>query len=213
MKYVSMISSAPSSAFVEFFAEKDFKGEVFKIKRGIIDSGCAGLAKFKSFKISGFTSIAFYENSDGSGKSTSFTKNEADFALGFIPALVSVESYAKCFKDGKDAGVLSCGEYSPAEIKKFDKISVPRGLYLAFVQNKEDENTVCLFENQEYTVDGRVDEYGKAVVFSLGSEDIRINFKGNADLDDDELLAVVGGICAKNISACAAKACAVADNG
>lgn len=37
MKYVSMISSAPSSAFVEFFAEKDFKGEVFKIKRGIID--------------------------------------------------------------------------------------------------------------------------------------------------------------------------------
>ena len=208
MKYVSMISSAPSSASVEFFAERDFKGEVFKIKRGV-----AEFAGFKSFKLSDFTSVTFYENSDGSGKSTSFIESSADFALSFTPALVSVESYVKCFKDGKNAGVLTCGEYSPTEIKKFDKISVPRGLYLAFVQNKRDENTVSLFENQEYAVDGRVDEYGKAIVFSLGSEDIRINFRGNADLDDDELLAVVGGICGKNLSACAAKACAVADNG
>ncbi len=200
MKYVSMISSTPSTAFAEFFADKDFKGEGFKIKRGVTDSGCAEFSKFKSFKLSGFTSITFYENSDGSGKSTSFTTDAADFALSFIPALISVESYVKCFKDGKNAGVLTCGEYSPEEIKKFDKISVPRGLYLAFVQNKRDENLVCLFENQEYAVDGRVDEYGKAIVFSLGSEDIRINFKGSAELDDDELLAVVGGVCTKNTS-------------
>ena len=194
-----MISSSPSSASVEFFPDKDFKGDAFKIKRGVTD---AGFAKFKSFKISDFTSITFYENADGSGKSASFTMDAADFAPSFTPALISVESYAKCFKGGKETGILSCGEYSPEEIKKFDKISLPRGLYLAFVQNRKDENMVCLFENQEYTVDGRVDEYGKAIVFFLGSDDIRINFKGSVELDDDELLAVVGGACDKQYKPC-----------
>jgi hypothetical protein len=200
MKYVNVLSVTPAAAFVEFFAESNFGGEAKKVARGEYKSP----VNAKSFKIAQFTQVAFYENENGSGKSAIFKEDVKDLSLDFKPAFVDVSSYVQCLKGGKVADTLTEGEYKPEEIKKYDSIRVPRGVYLVYMGNGKDENSVHMFENEEAKIDGRIDAYKKVAVFALAGEDLRVNFKLRQELSDADLEAVAGGK-----SACGAKACAV----
>ncbi|MDR3264700.1 MAG: hypothetical protein LBT15_01690 [Synergistaceae bacterium] len=207
MKYVNVLSVTPAAAFVEFYAQDGFGGEKKKLTRGEYK----GVAAPKSVKVAKFTQIAFYENENGSGKSKVLSADAKDLKLDFKPALVEVSSYVECLKGGAVTATLTEGEYKPAEIKKYDAIRVPRGVYLAYMGNGKDENAVHMFENEEAKIDGRVDAYSKVAVFALAGSDLRVNFKQRQDLSDADLEAVAGGkFCAGDVEACGGKACGIA---
>ena len=120
-----------------------------------------------------------------------------------------MSSYVQCLKGGKVADTLTEGEYKPEEIKKYDSIWVPRGVYLAYMGNGKDENAIHMFENEEAKIDGRIDAYGKVAVFALAGADLRVNFKLRQELSDADLEAVAGGkgnFC--GVDSCGAKVCA-----
>ena len=201
MKYVNVLSMTPATAFAEFFPESGFGGNVIKLARGEYKTA----VNAKSMKVAQFTQVAFYENENGSGKSAVFKEDVKELSLDFNPVLVEVSSFVQCLKDGKVADTLVEGEYKPEEIKKYDTIRVPRGVYLAYMGNGNDENSVHMFENEEARVDNRIDAYGKVAVFALAGMDLRVNFKLRQELSDADLEAVAGG----GKSICGAKACGV----
>ncbi|GHS98430.1 hypothetical protein AGMMS50276_20210 [Synergistales bacterium] len=202
MQFINFASKAPSSTFVEFFTAPDFKGESKTLGRGVYNKSAIDPASVKSVKPAPHTTVTFYENAEGPGKSKSFDGKTPDVKLDFTPSSVSVESHVKGIKDGKAADVLLQGEYDIADIKKFDKLSVPRGTYLSFYGKEKDANSILLFENEEYAIDGRIADYKKVAVFSLASDsDLSLNFKLGKDLSDEDLEAVAGG------GKCGAKAC------
>ena len=204
MKYVNVLSVTPAASFVEFYPEAGFGGEAKKVTRGEYKSAVAS----KSMKVAPFTQVAFYENENGSGKSAVFKEDVKELSLGFKPALVEVASFVQCLKGGKVADTLIEGEYKPEEIKKYDAIRVPRGVYLAYMGNGKDENSVHMFENEEAKIDGRIDAYGKVAVFALAGADLRVNFKMRQELSDADLEAVAGGkgnVC--GLESCGGKAC------
>jgi hypothetical protein len=209
MKYVNVVNVAPSSAVAEFFEENAFGGKKTELARG--DHAASKVGKPKSLKLAKFTEVMFYEKADGSGKSATFREDAGELKLDFSPALITVGSYAEGFKGGKSAGILSEGDYKPEEIKKYDSVKVPRGVYLAWMGNEKDENQIYLFENGECKVDGRFDSYKKAAVFSLGGADVRLNFRISEELSEDDLAAVAGGgKCGAEAGACGADACGIA---
>ena len=199
MKYVNVLSVTPATSFVEFFSESGFGGESKKLARGEYKS----TVNAKSMKVAQFTQVAFYENENGSGKSVVFKEDVKELSIGFKPALVEVVSFVQCLKGGKVADTLVEGEYKPQEIKKYDAIRVPRGVYLAYMGNGKDENSVHMFENEEAKIDGRIDAYGKVAIFALAEMDLRVNFKMRQELSDADLEAVAGG----GKDACGAKVC------
>jgi hypothetical protein len=189
MKYVNVITMTPAAAFAEFFPESGFSGTAKKLPRGEYK----GAVTAKSMKLAKFTQVAFYENENGSGKSAVFKEDVKELSLGFKPAFVEVSSFVQCLKGGKVAETLAEGEYKPEEIRKYDAIRVPRGVYLAYMGNGKDENSIHMFENEEAKIDSRIDGYGKVAVFALAGEDLRVNFKMSQELNDDDLAAVAGG--------------------
>ncbi|MDR3255107.1 MAG: hypothetical protein LBT31_06040 [Synergistaceae bacterium] len=205
MKFVNLVGITQSSASAELFTGTAFSGNTAKFGRGEYSAGKTEDSKFKSLKLSGLSEVAFYEKVDGAGKSATFRNDTSDLKLDFVPALIVVSGHAEALKGGKVVDALSEGEYTRAEIKKFDKIKVPKGLYLALLGNSKDANAIHLFENEEYTVDGRLDQYKRVALFSLGAHDVRLNFKVSDELSDDDLMAVAGGAC--KVDGCGAKAC------
>lgn len=209
MKYVSVLSVTPASAFADFFAEEGFGGEKKKLPRGEFKAGAFTLPR--SLKLAKHTEVVFFEKENGSGKSATFREDVKSLSLDFTPALVEVNSYVECLKGGKVVGTLTEGEYTPEEVKKFDTIKVPRGVYLAYMGNTKDENAVHMFENEEAKIDGRIDAYKKVAVFALMGSDLRVNFKLRQDLSDEDLEAVAGGkACIGDMEICGGKLCGVA---
>ncbi|MCC8166013.1 MAG: hypothetical protein LIQ31_07650 [Planctomycetes bacterium] len=204
MQFINLVSSVPSSTFAEFYLEANYGGSESVQTRGdySVDKLFAG--PVKSVKLSEFASVTFYESTSGPGKSVKIDNDSAELNLDFTPAVVAVTSHVKAFKSGTPE-VLDMGEYGPDDIRKYDKLAVPRGLYLIFMGNKDDANSVHLFENEVYTVDSRLDGYDKVAIIALGKNDVRINFKNSEELSDDDLLAVAGGAC--KVDACGGKAC------
>jgi hypothetical protein len=206
MKFLNILDKLPSSTFAEFFTDSEFKGEKKKLERGEYDHNIIDCGKVKSVKVADFTTVIFYENPNGPGKSKAFSKDAPTLDLDFVPKYIGVESHVKAYKGGSVAAELRKGEYEIAELTKFDKVSVPRGFYLIFAGNENDINSLHCFENEEYVLDDRIKGYGTAFIFPLENADVRLHFKPGENLSDDDLLAVAGGACAKN--ACGAKACA-----
>ncbi|MDR1915772.1 MAG: hypothetical protein LBQ58_04245 [Synergistaceae bacterium] len=206
MKFVNLIGKSQSAVYAEFFTEPEFKGNAKKLHRGEYGENAVGVSRVKSVKVSDFATVTFYETPDGPGKSAAFTSDAAEVKLGFTPSFVTVESHVKGWKNGVLSATLTTGEYEVSEIKKFDRVSVPRGTYLVFLGSVSDPNSVHLFENEDYTVDARIDGYKRVAIFPLDNDDVRLNFKLSSSLSDDDLLAVAGGVCLKNT--CGAKACA-----
>jgi hypothetical protein len=181
----------------------DAGDELFKIAEA--DGDTVDVAKVKSVKVAEFTTVTFYENPDGPGKSKSFAKDASALDLDFTTRYVAVESHVKAYKGGSVAAELLKGEYEMPEITKFDKVSVPRGFYLIFAGNENDANSVHIFENEEYALDNRIKGYTKVILSPFENADVRLYFKPGEELSDDDLLAVAGGACGKN--ACGGKAC------
>jgi hypothetical protein len=205
MKFVNFIGKSQSAVYAEFFTEPGFKGSAKKLHRGGYGENAAGVSGVKSVKVSDFATVTFYEKADGPGKSAAFTSDAAEVKLGFTPSFVTVESHVKGWKNGAVSATLTTGEYEVSEIKKFDRVSVPRGTYMVFLGSASDANSVHLFENEDYKVDARIDGYKRVAILPLDDDGVRLNFKQNAEFSDDDLLAVAGGACPKNHS-CDAKA-------
>ncbi|MDO4920736.1 MAG: hypothetical protein Q4E64_02765 [Phascolarctobacterium sp.] len=185
---MNFVSTVATESVAEIFAAAGYQGEALKLARGEYDD----VKAVGSIKVADFTRVAFYENADGSGKHVIVDKDCAAAEVAFAPQLTVVETYAKGFK-GDVAKELPEGEYTAAELKEFDKVIVPRGFYAVFAGNNEDEHTVRIFENEECVIDGKVDEYAKVLLFTLGKDDVRINFGIKEELTDDDLLVVAGG--------------------
>jgi hypothetical protein len=207
MKFVNLIGKSQSSVYAEFFTEPGFKGGARKLHRGRYGENAVSVVGVKSVKVSDFATVTFYEKPDGPGKSAAFTSDAAEIKLGFAPSFVTVESHVKGWKNGALSATLATGEYEVSEIKKFDKVSVPRGTFMAFLGSASDANAVHLFENEDYAVDARIDGYKRVAIFPLDDDDVRLNFKLDSSLSDDDLLAVAGGACLKDDHICGGKAC------
>ncbi|MDR2180251.1 MAG: hypothetical protein LBP21_08070 [Synergistaceae bacterium] len=190
---MKFINTEPSSTFAEFFTDIDFKGDKKKLERGEYGISAIDPSGIKSLKASEFATVTFFERAGGPGKSKSFTKDAPKLGLNFTPAYIAVESHVKAYKGGSVAAEFLKGEYEISELTKFDKLSVPRGFYLAFVGNKNDGNAVHFFENEEYKIDDRIKSYSKALILPLDNKDISLNFKSGDALSDEDLMAVAGG--------------------
>ncbi|MDO4920734.1 MAG: hypothetical protein Q4E64_02755 [Phascolarctobacterium sp.] len=184
------INSSESASFVQIFAKAFYQGNCNRLKRGEYSAG--DFSVVGSVKVADFTRAAFYENADGSGKNFTVDKDCADIKIPFVPKLAVIETYAQGIK-GEAVKALPEGEYMAAELKEFDKVIVPRGFYAVFAGNVEDGHAVRIFENEECVVDEKIDGYAKVLLFTLGQDDVRINFGIKEELTDDDLLAVAGG--------------------
>lgn len=178
----------------------DNRGEEVTLVRGEYRDHI--MRDIKSVKVADFTKAIFFENEDGDGKHFFVHESCEAVELDFIPAVIVVETYAKAFKTNRMIDWLSEGEYSPEDIKKYEKIVVPRGFYIIFTGHNQDMHKMKIFENEEYIIDETIDFYDKILLFTLGSDDIRLNFGTKEELSDDELITIAGGKCKVHCAAC-----------
>lgn len=183
------INSSESASFVQIFVKSFYQGVCSRLKRGAY--GVGDFFVVGSVKVADFTRAAFYENADGSGKNLIVDKDCADVKIPFAAQLLYVETYAKGFC-GAFAEQLGEGEYALEELARFDKIILPKGFYAVLTANKNDGRQVKIFENEEFAVDAEA-PYAKALLFTLGQDDARIDLGIKEELTDDDLLAVAGG--------------------
>ena len=187
MNFVSIATTQSSIELVDSF------GKITTLTRG---EYCAeAIENIKSVKVAAFTKVTFYENIDAVGQHYMLDKDCPQFSLTFVPQLIVVESYAQAVQLNGTIDCLSEGEYIVSELKKYEKLILPRGFYAVFAGNIVNEHTVRIFENEHCIIDSRVDEYEKVLLFTLGANDIRINFGIKEELGDDELMGIAGGKC------------------
>ena len=190
MPNMNFVSSVKTKSLARVFSDSNYEGTEVVLARG--EYSGSSIVAVKSVKVADFSRISFYEMADGSGKCVQICKDTAELALDFAVQVIVVETYAKGVKEGQETA-LEEGEYAVEELKAYDKLIVPRGFYAVFAGNAEDEHTVRIFENEECLLDKVVDDYEKVLLFTLGSDDVRINFGIKEELLDEELAYIAGG--------------------
>lgn len=197
---MNFVSQVKTESTVTLFSDNGYLGDSSVLARG--EYSGSSFKAINSIKVSDFTRVEFFEANDGSGRSLLVEADCEAVKLEFVPQVIVVETYAKAVQGNKEEK-LAEGEYSIVELKRYEKLILPRGFYAVFAGNQEDGHTVRIFENEECSIDSAADVYEKVLLFTLGSDDIRINFGIKEELSDDELVAVAGGkTCGNNWNKC-----------
>lgn len=197
MGNINFVNKVATKSTVEFFFEQNYVGCILVLPRGIYRGDM--ITAVGSLKVSDFTKVVFYEYSDGTGRRLIIEESCNKLVLPFVPQVIAIETYVRALGQGQ-AIDLPEGKYVVDELKIYDKLIIPRGFYVVFCGSKQDEHKICFFENEVCQVDEKFDEYEDVVLFTLGNDDVRINFSGKEELEDDELLAVAGGKQCKTVA-------------
>lgn len=197
MENINFVNKVATKSTVEFFSEQNYMGCVLVLPRGRYSGDI--ITVVGSLKVAAFTKVVFYEYSDETGRRLIIEESCNKLELPFVPQVIAIDTYVQAFGQGK-AVDLPEGKYVVDEFKIYDKLIIPRGFYVVFSGSKQDEHKMCFFENEVCQVDEKFDEYKYVVLFALGNDDIRINFSGKEELEDDELLAVAGGKKCKTVA-------------
>lgn len=198
MENVNFITEVKTKSKAVFFGNSFYAGETIVLSRGKYAG--ISLQEIKSVKVAEFTRVAFYETVDRNGKRLFLDQDCNKLNLAFEPKAIVVETYVKAVKKNKEIERLPEGAYAAADIYRFDKLIIPRGFYVVFAENRADAHTFQIWENEEILLEKALDNYEKVLMFTLGNDDIRLNFGLKEELSDDELAAIAGGKKCKTVA-------------